>query len=196
MRMTRWVLVLMAGVWMTLAMGCSSTPAPRAKNIDATRQQSNHGYALLYSLVGKNQDVDKILIVKKVSPETKAVIKDIASLCKEITTQLDEYVKIDDQLGYDDQGLPRYEVETRDAIESTTTRRLLFSSGDVFEMRLLQTQSQSMDYLSHLALMLAENETDTNRAAYLKEASDRADALFNRVMDLLTVKKQPGSDSN
>jgi hypothetical protein len=40
----------------------------------------NEGYSLLYELAGKEQDVDKVLILKSATKEISAEIKDIARL--------------------------------------------------------------------------------------------------------------------
>lgn len=178
-----------------LLPACNSDPAPVARKFDATHVERNEGYALLYSLVGKNQDVDKILSIKSVTPETAAIIKDIASLSKATKEQLDAYAKKDPTLGMADDGLPKFEAESRDAIESTTTKRLLFASGKTFEIRLLQTQTQSMNYLAHLSLLLATNDNDNARADFLRDVSKQAEALFNRVMDRLELAPQASEET-
>lgn len=177
---------------MAVTLGCSSTPSPKARTFDATDTDRNNGYALLYILVGKNQDVDKILTIKSTTPATAATVKDIAKLCKDAKIKLDEFAKEDPTLGMAAHGLPKYEQQTREAIESTTTKRLLFVSGDTFEVRLLQTQAQSTDYMAHLALMLAENEKNETRATYLKQLSKQAEVYYNQSMERLTVNR--GSD--
>lgn len=174
---------------MMFTLGCSSTPAPKARTFDATEAERNQGYALLYILLGKNQDVDKILSIKSTTPATEAIIKDIARLCKDAKIKLDEFAKQDPTLGMAAHGLPKYEQQTREAIESTTTKRLLFVSGDTFEVRLLQTQAQSTDYLAHLALMLAENDKNDERAEYLKKLSKQAEVYYNQTMERLTVNR-------
>src|SRR5688572_21080656 len=84
---------------MVFTMGCSSTPAPEARTFDATDTDRNQGYALLYVLLGKNQDVDKILTIKSTTPATAAIVKDIAKLCKDAKLKLDEFAKEDSTLG-------------------------------------------------------------------------------------------------
>lgn len=178
---------------MSLSLGCASNPKPETRTFDATTTQRNEGYALLYTLVGKNQEVDKILSIKSVTPATAAIIKDIARLCKETKTQLDEFASQDTTLGLAAHGLPKFEQQTREAIESTTTKRLLFVSGDTFEVRLLQTQAQSTDYMAHLSLMLSKNEANDPlakaRADYLNNVSKQAEQYYNQTMERLTVKR-------
>ena len=125
----------------------------------------------------------------RTTPATKAVVKDIAALCNEAKTKLDEFAKVDPTLGLAAHGLPKYEQQTREAIEATTTKRLLFASGDTFEIRLLQTQAQSTDYLAHLALLLSENDKDPERAAYMKQLSENAQKYYKQVMARLAVNK-------
>lgn len=173
----------------TLVAGCAKNPAPKAVSFDASVTDRNHGYALLYTLVGKNKDVDQIFAIKSTTPATEAIVKDIAALCKDAKDKLDEFAKADTTLGLAAHGLPKYEQQTREAIESTTTKRLLFVSGDTFEVRLLQTQAQSTDYLSHMSLLLAENEKDPARAEYLKQLSKSAQTYYNQTMARLTVNR-------
>jgi hypothetical protein len=169
--------------------GCSTHPVPKAEVFDASMTDLNQGYALLYTLVGKNEKVDQIFILKNATPATKAVVQDIAKLCRETQEQLDAFAKQDPKLGMSNHGLPKFEVKTREAIESTTTRKLLGSSGDLFEKRLLQTQAQSTNYLSHLALALSANDDNAQRKTFLKKVSQQADKLHDQAMNRLTVNK-------
>ena len=122
-------------------------------------------------------------------PATEAIIKDISALCKEAQERLDAFAKADQTLGMTDTGLPAFEVKTRDAIETTTTKRLLFSSGDLFELRLLQTQAQSTNYLAHLSLTISVNDDNADRKAALEHISKQADKYYKQVMDRLTIVK-------
>lgn len=170
-----------------MSVGCATNPVPKARSFDASTTDRNQGYALLYTLVGKNKDVDKILAIKSVTPSTKALILDIAKLCKDAHTQLELFAKSDPTLNLQVHGLPKYEEQTREAIEATTTKRLLFVSGDLFEVRLIQTQTQSTDYLAHLALMLAKNEKNQARATYLNELSKEAGKYYTQAMNRLAL---------
>ena len=126
----------------------------------------NEGYSLLYQLMNQNSDVAKILIIKHADPPVADLIKEIASTCGQAKKELEQLHEKDRHLSFEMTNLPQIEQETRDAIESTVTKQLLFSSGKTFEHRLLFTQAESMNYAAHLAKVLHEQEDNANRKEF------------------------------
>jgi hypothetical protein len=84
--------------------------------------------------------------------------------------------------------LPAVEEKTRDSIQSTNTKRPLFSTGKDFEIRLLLTQIQALDYASHLARALENQEDNKERKAFLSDFSKQCDQHYKNVMQLLSVR--------
>ena len=67
----------------------------------------------------------------------------------------------------EDTRLPPGEVATRNAIASAKKKELLTHSGDEFELALLLTQTEALNYAWHLALVAGENEPQPERTRRL-----------------------------
>ena len=145
----------------------------------------NEGYSLLYKLLSQESDTAKILIIKHADAPIADLIKEIANTCGQAKTDLELFHKNDRHLSFEMTNLPALEQNTRDAIASTVTKQLLFSSGKKFEVRFLFTQAEAMNYGAHLAQMLHEQETDPLRQKFLAAVADRCSLLHDRVMGLL-----------
>jgi hypothetical protein len=146
----------------------------------------NHGYTLLYELMGKQSDVDKILILRDASEPTQAVIHEIAAACTNAKKQLEVFAKGDPQLHMDLKDLPEAEVDTRAAIQSATTKKLLLGSG--FELKLILTQVSATEYGAFLARTLADLDPDKVRVAWLKELEKNLQDLYQKVVGRLAVR--------
>ncbi len=145
----------------------------------------NEGYSLLYQLMKQDSDVAKILIIKHADPPVADLIKEIASTCGEAKKELEQLHEKDRHLSFEMTNLPQIEQKTRDAIESTVTKQLLFSSGKTFEHRLLFTQAESMNYASHLAQVLHEQEDNADRKNFLATLSERCITLHDKAVELM-----------
>ena len=113
------------------------------------------------------------------------IIKEIASTCDQARKGLDLLRKKDRYLNFGMTNLPQIEQKTREAIESTVTKQLLFSSGKTFEVRFLSTRAEAMNYAAHLAKVLHDQEDNLVRKEFLATLSGRCTTLHDRVMGLL-----------
>jgi hypothetical protein len=166
---------------------CQAAPPTQPAAANAPSKPDNAGYSLLYGLLSQQQDVDKALWLHKVDPAVAGVIKEITQASGEARKQLEAFAHADAGLQLKTQPLPKVEQETRDAIGSTETRVLLTSTGDTFRLRLLLTQTNSMEYASHLAQVLARTEKSKDRQKYLEALSLKLNALNDKVIHVLTV---------
>jgi hypothetical protein len=173
---------------MVLLAACQAAPQTQPADVQPQVKVNNAGYSLLYSLVSKQQDVGKALWLRKVDPLFADVVKEIALTSGEARKQLDAFALKDSALLLKTQPLPKIEKDTRDAIESTDTRVLMTSTGRTFQLRLLLTQTNSMEYASHLAQVLARGESSDARKQFLMALSKKLDALNDKVIQLLAVK--------
>ena len=171
-------------VWLVASAGCSTVP-PVIPFFGAQSRIRDEGYSLLYTLASKQSDVGKILILKSASPKVSAEIKQIAQVFSQARKQLDGFVKEDGSLNFKMSHLPSMEEKTRAAIESTTTKDLLFSSGKAFELRLLLTQVEALDYASHLANQLAAQDGNPKRKEFLTQFAKQCEQHHKQVVDLL-----------
>jgi hypothetical protein len=165
--------------------GCSTVP-PVIPFFGGEARVRDEGYSLLYTLADKQSNVDKVLIIKHASEKVSVEIKQIAQVFSQAKKQLDEFAKQDGSLNFKMSHLPPMEEKTRAAIESTTTKDLLFSSGKAFELRLLLTQVQALDYASHLANQLAGQNGNTKRKEFLTQFARQCEQHHKQVIDLLT----------
>jgi hypothetical protein len=165
--------------------GCSTVQKVLPTTAWRQARVRNEGYSLLYQLMNQNSDVAKILIIKHTEPPVTDVIKEIASTCGQAKKELEMLHEKDRHLSFEMSNLPQMEQKTRAAIESTVTKKLLFSNGKMFEHRLLLTQAESMNYAAHLAKVLHDQDDNPNRKIFLAKLSDRCTGLHDRVVDLL-----------
>lgn len=145
----------------------------------------NEGYSLLYQLLSQESGAAKLLIIKHADPPIADLIKEIASTCDQAKKELELFRENDRHLSLATTSLPQIERQTRDAIESTVTTQLLFSSGKKFEVRFLFTQAEAMNYAAHLARVLHDQEVNPVRKQSLATLAARCTALHDRAMGLL-----------
>jgi len=182
--MTSRLFTFAAAVCIVALAGCSTVP-PVVPFFGRQSRIRDEGYSILYTLASEQSNVNKILIVKSASAKVSAEIKQIAEVFSQAKKQLDEFVKADASLNFTMSHLPSMEEKTRAAIASTTTKDLLFSSGKTFELRLLLTQVQALDYASHLADQLADQDGNPKRKEFLMQFARQCVQHHKAVVDLL-----------
>jgi hypothetical protein len=184
--MRQWIVISWLGIVMGLA-GCQGIVAHDGQvNADtpSVPVTINQGYALLQIVLSKESQVDKILFLKGPSEPIALVLKDIAKLTQDAKQKVDEFAK-EAGMDLEANGMPKTEVMTRDAIGSTTTKRVLFSTDKNFEFQILLAQHQAMDYISHMATTLADQDTNEARKKYMAQLADDAKALHQRVIKIM-----------
>jgi hypothetical protein len=167
--------------------GAAPEPAPRAAS------SRDHGYALLYALMGQQKHVSKLLIVKGERDDLDDLIQQIAETSEAAHEALEELAEDDPSFDLDDTGLPAAEVETREAIADTRTAQLLESSGGEFELQLLLAQNEALVYATHLCEVLARAEPDRARLALVRGLWTDLHRLHDGVLALLRDRRQPRS---
>ena len=174
------IVLLAPALFLGACQSGASTVHPGAAAM--TRDQ---GYALLYSTISEECDVDKVLIVKSPAPKVAELIKTIGQFARDTKRTLEGLAKEDPAIALTDQGLPKVETETRGAISSATSRQILFHGGKELEFRLLLTQHEALNYITHLAAAVADQDTRDNRKRYLAQLSKQSDALHEQVLTQL-----------
>jgi hypothetical protein len=173
----------LAGAALAALPGCASAPEPAAER--PASPASRHGYALLYTLMSQEKNVSKLLIIKREREDFAALIGDIAETAGRAHERLDELAEADPSLDLEDTGLPRAELETREAIQSTRTKQLLTESGEEFEIQLMLAQNEALTYALHLAEVLARAEPDTARLEFVRGLWKELQGLQSRLWSLL-----------
>src|SRR5262245_5465766 len=142
------------GLSLFVLVGCESVHGGRSAaptTSAGTNQVQKEDYGLLYELLGKEKNVNKMLLVKRETPEVRELIDEIAREASDAADQLKQFATADPTLDLNHTGLPPTERKARSSIESALTKELLTSSGAAFELRLLMTQSEALTYGQHLA---------------------------------------------
>jgi hypothetical protein len=177
-------------------VGCQ-TARPFAANppTDPEGIERNYGYALLYATIDDETRVDQVLMIKNPRAEVRDLLREITQFAKDAKEQLDALAEADDTLGYDEHGLPYAEAKTRDLITASTSRTIMFSAGHAFEINILSTQYEALNYITHLAHALREMDDDEDRRAFLTELAASAKSLHDRVVELLHSISSEAADS-
>lgn len=174
--------VFLFSVWAALlTLGCK--PAP------LNQSEVNDGYALLYGLLNDESNVDKLLIVKSAPPEIEELLRAISASAGESLNQMELWQKEDPQIDFTDSGLPQVEQRTRASIARLRTEQLLLHSGEEWQVIVLLTQSEAAAYISHLAKVIAEDESHPQRKETLQQTATAFEKFADQITDLFAVQQ-------
>ncbi len=146
-----------------------------------------HGYGLLYWTIDQESKVDQILILKKPAVPVAELLTAIGEFSRSAKSRLEEFARQDPSIVLDDHGLPEVEVRARASISADTSRQIVFSGGRDFEFRILLTQHEALNYISHLAGTLSEQDAVEVRKQYFAQIAVDAGALHDRVIAQLAT---------
>jgi hypothetical protein len=177
------------------ALSCTTVRDNRKPPMEYSFKQ-NEGYSLLYDLLSKQKDVDKLLIIKKEKPDVGTVIERIAATCTNAAQKLESFRTEDPSLNLEVKSLPEVEEATRASIESERTKELLFSTGRDFEVHLLLSQAEGICYGAHLAGVLAQEEKHNGRKEYMKHLSTELHDLQKGVLEIISSRYAPPPAAN
>lgn len=185
-------LFLSAVVGGVFVMGCASDrvapPPPTTSTTQPPFAQLNPGYSLLYKLMSDESDVGKIFFLKSADDSIKSLVKQIGSAAQDAKKKMDFFSKQDNHLRYDTPGLPWIEQRSRDLQAKEDEHNLLMNSkGKNFELRLIFTQLEAMDYARQLCKALDEKETAGNRKRFLQDLANQSAGFSDKLMKMMTV---------
>ncbi len=165
--------------------GCASPPAPATRTGANRPDVSEHGYALLFDLLGDEKDVSKLLIIKRERAELRGLIQEISRRCARAHEELEAFAKADRRLNLKELGLPASEVKARKSISKARGKQLLTGHGKDFELHLLLTQEEALTYAIHLADVTGAHETDPGRVQFLRTLAGDLRRLEEQLMAML-----------
>jgi hypothetical protein len=145
----------------------------------------NNSYSLLHQLLDEQKDVKWLGVIKWEDSEVKPLIKKIAATSKTDAEILEGFAKSDPSLSLDATDLPPAEVAARDEIAASKKDALLGRKGDAFELTLLLSQAEALNYAWHLAKVAAKNDADPNRVRALADIGNEMEQLYGQVFVLL-----------
>jgi hypothetical protein len=166
-------------------MGCRAPHTAPAENAAERIDLRNNAASLLYDLLGDEQNVSKLLIIKRDREQLHRVIKSIASSADANRKALEQLMKQDPSLDLKATALPRGERAARAAESETKRKELLAATGTEFEFKLLLTQAEALAYGAHLAKVAAQSEAQPERAKAFTAVSTEMQRLHGNVIALL-----------
>jgi hypothetical protein len=141
--------------------------------------------ALLDDLLGEEKHLSKVLLVKWETPKLEELVKDISHTAAEGSDFLKTLRPKEHGNDAPPTFLPPGEKAVREAIAKTKKDQLLGNKGAEFEFQLLLTQVQALNYGSHLAKVIAENEPHPARAREFKQLAAKLNTLYDRTIEML-----------
>jgi hypothetical protein len=183
---------VLTGILLALTTGCLTSPKPAQDRPSGTVSDlRNNTYSLLYDLLQDERHLSKLLIVKRESRDLNRLVKKISDLSAIGADRIKAFALADRSLQILTLSLPPGEVATRKAIADTKKHLLLGTSGREFERNLLLTQLEALNYGSHLAKVAAQEETNGDRAAFLRDIGKSLNDLHAEVSGLLFRDARP-----
>ena len=184
-------LLLLTGVF----TGCQSPATPGRSSNQPSLAIRDNCYSRLYQLLDEQKDVSILRFIKPEHKDVKNLVKRIAATSGTGAKLLKRFAQEDHSIKLDDISLPPGEASTRDAIAATKKKALLGQTGDEFELILLLTQTEALNYAWHLAEVAAKNEPQPDRAQALGNLGDEMQKLYHEVFTLILSKENPVSHS-
>jgi hypothetical protein len=171
-----------------VSTGCGSLKIKSAAKEGTALAIRNNGYSLLHQLLDEEKDVSMLSLIKREDSDVKRLVKKIAATSKTDCDLLEGLAKRDPSVALDDIELPPGEVAARKSIAANKKDALLGRTGDAFELTLLLSQAEALNYAWHLAKVTAENETQPQRIHALTGISNEMEDLYGEVFVLLRSK--------
>jgi hypothetical protein len=150
---------------------CNSPPVRPHVQETTSQYVRNNAYSLLYQLLNEEKDVSKLRFIKRENENLKTLIKQVSAAAKAGASQLDEFAKRDPSLALDQFDLPPGEKQTRASISKAEEKDLLGNSGGKFELALILSQIDALNYASHLAKVAGQNDSQNERIVFLTNLS-------------------------
>jgi len=166
--------------------GCSMLGSRPSQEAPASDSESvNAGYVLLYTIVSTQKHADKLLIVKRVSPQVKQMVQEISEAAGKIDADLRRFADGDPRIEIDRRVLPLIEAKQRESAAFERGLQFLGTSGKPFERLLLLTQSGLLTTERHLARVMRDSEQFPERKEFWKQTAKTFDELYAQLLKLL-----------
>jgi len=177
---------------MWVVAGCTALEPGAKENAPASANltELSEGYSLLYDLISKGKHSNLLWIIKKESPELKALLEKVSETSKATTKELDTLAKLNPPVTLKAPHLPRLEQAARDSIQKETTKEILHSNGVDLEFNMVSSQLAGMNYAAHLARTLAGVETNPVRKEFLQRTDRNYSKLHGQMYKMLFAPYQ------
>ena len=175
------------------AGGLTGCQAPRGRSpveVGAAPTRRNNCYSLLHQLLADEKNVSLLLFIKREQDDVEKLVDKISANAAVAAKLLEEFARHDPAIRLEDFRLPPGELATREAIAATKQKELLGQSGAEFELSLLLTQTEALNYGWHLAKVASENEAQPGRARALAGVSKDLEHLYHEAFALLLSRRK------
>ena len=179
-----------------LLVGCQSAevrPPPGGGGLSpgegAKLSLRNNAYSLLHQLLHEEKDISFLHFIKREHTSIRKLMTQIGSSCGEGAKLLEQFAKEDPSINLLDTDLPPGEVAARDAIADTKKHALLGNKGSEFELNLLMTQTEALNYGWHLAEVTSKSEPQPEHTRALADMAEELHNLYNAVLMQLLSKE-------
>jgi hypothetical protein len=153
----------------------------------STRQDKlNGGYYLFHHLCEDEDPLPLLLDIKHAPKDISTYADEISKTAKESLATLDRWHDRDPSLRFDKNPLPQIEQDVRDSIKAGKQHQLLFgTSNSEFVRALIVSQIEACTYATNLCKVLADQETDPDRAKSLRQMSLRWQGMRDEAFRIL-----------
>lgn len=181
--MNRVFSLIAAAVLLTGCFGGHQPPTSLDQTPDAFAIRNN-SYALLYDLLNDEKDVKFLRFIRPEDVELKNLTKKISTVSKRGEKELEEMARSDASIDLKALNLPPGEKATRDAISQTKEHDLLTLKGRKFDLALLLTQTEALNYGWHLSTVAAAHDSNPARAQKVSDLGQELEALYREAFGL------------
>lgn len=176
---------------LTFTIGCSQQAQPTDANATQAQIDISQGYAQLFQTANGLSNVNALLYIKLESDAVDRFITGLSEDMAQMATATKQATRSAPWIDLDATGLPRIEQMKRS--KSQLDRALGLApvfgrTGADFERTLLLTLSGGLNQSRYLTRVLLELETDDSRKAFLEQARDTFDRLYDADVDLLNSR--------
>jgi hypothetical protein len=169
-----------------LSAGCETRPETRSlANTAIAPSARNNAYSLLHQLFGEQKDVSLLRFIRPENTALKDFTKLVAADSKAGEKELEDFARQDPSIHLDTTWLPPGEALTRDAIARMKEHALLTQKGREFDLTLLLSQTEALNYAWHLADVAAQYEPDPDRAKALRDLATEMETLYRQAFNML-----------
>jgi hypothetical protein len=188
-----WLRAIGLALLLAATGGCRTGPPSVTPVGDPSVALRNNAASLLYDLLGDERNVNKLLLIKRESPELRGLITTIASVCAGAQNRLDREAQSDPTLSLKSTDLPPGEDAMRKAESKARASLLLRSGGADFEFHLLFSQAQALGYAEQLALVASRDKSVPGTAEALANISEQMKILHQQVIAMLREPRTASS---
>jgi len=156
----------------------SGLGASNVRAADATQQSLNDGYSLFYDFCNQESQLSLLFWFKSAPRDVADYATRISATAKDDMAILKQFSVDQSALRLDTVSLPGFEIEVRKSMDDDRKQQLIWgSSGAGFAQAVAMTQSEATNYGMHVAKILAETETNPQRAKTMREIYNKWVAL-------------------